>query len=122
MFLETSCRLLAYGRPAMILSAYASPMPGSATSSSLDAEFRSTLAESEAFASVAVLSAVVPLLSVAGALLDFLVVAAVELWAAANDASRTSDNRLVNSLAIFLFIFFNPPKGTKILPQTDFPN
>src|SRR5262249_28498954 len=39
---ETSCVLLSYGLPAMILAAYASPIAGNASSSPFVARFRST--------------------------------------------------------------------------------
>src|SRR3982074_3043928 len=43
IFFSCSSSFALYGRPAMILSEYLSPMPGSAASSSLVALFRSTL-------------------------------------------------------------------------------
>ncbi len=44
IFLVRSSLLLRYGRPSMIFCAIASPIPGSASSSSLLAEFMSTKA------------------------------------------------------------------------------
>src|SRR6266705_3233269 len=105
-------------------------MPGRSMSSVRVAEFRSSSLVSDFLASVAVLSGVVPLLSVAvveglaslvlvvvvlSVVLDFLV--SVEVCANVSDVSRIADIRAINNLARFLFIF-NPPGVLQSLLQT----